>query len=78
MSGRPIKEIAKDLGVTEQSLRSWVKQSDVDHRPHARDRQRGEAKSSGVCGGRTGSSETSGKFSKNAAAFFAAENASTR
>jgi transposase len=29
-SRRPIKEIAKDLGVTEQSLRTWVKQADVD------------------------------------------------
>ena len=23
-SGRPVKEIAKDLGVTEQSLRNWI------------------------------------------------------
>jgi transposase len=29
-SGRPVKEIAKDLGVTEQSLRNWVKQYEVD------------------------------------------------
>ena len=29
-SGRPVKEIAGDLGVTEQSLRNWVKQADVD------------------------------------------------
>jgi transposase len=28
--GRPIKEIAADLGVTEQSLRNWVKQADLD------------------------------------------------
>jgi transposase len=28
--GRPVKEIAKDLGVTEQSLRNWVKQHEVD------------------------------------------------
>jgi transposase len=29
-SGRPIKEIASDLGVTEQSLRNWSRQADVD------------------------------------------------
>jgi transposase len=29
-SGQPVREIAKDLGVTEQSLRTWVKQADVD------------------------------------------------
>jgi transposase len=29
-SGRSIKEIATDLGVTEQSLRTWVKQNEVD------------------------------------------------
>ncbi len=34
-SGKSIKEIASDLGVTEQSLRTWVKQHEVDigHRP---------------------------------------------
>ena len=29
-SGRTIKEIATDLGVTEQSLRNWVKQQEID------------------------------------------------
>lgn len=29
-SGRTIKEIASDLGVTEQSLRNWVKRQEVD------------------------------------------------
>ena len=29
-SGQPVREIAKDLGVTEQSLCTWVKQHEVD------------------------------------------------
>jgi transposase len=29
-SGRPVKEIAKDLGVSDQSLSNWVKRADID------------------------------------------------
>jgi transposase len=29
-SGRPLREIAVDLGIAIESLRKWVKQSDVD------------------------------------------------
>jgi transposase len=29
-SGRPLREIAEGLGVTDQSLRNWVKQAEVD------------------------------------------------
>ena len=29
-SGRPFREIARDLGVADQTLRNWVKQADVD------------------------------------------------
>jgi transposase len=29
-SGRPVREIAEDLGVTDQSLRNWLKQANVD------------------------------------------------
>ena len=29
-SGVPIKEVAADLGVSEQSLRNWLRQGDVD------------------------------------------------
>jgi transposase len=29
-SGDPLRQIAKDLGVSHQTLRNWVKQDDVD------------------------------------------------
>ena len=29
-SGRPVQEIARDLRLTEQSLRNWIKQAEVD------------------------------------------------
>ena len=29
-SGRPLREVAVDLGIAIESLRSWVKQSDID------------------------------------------------
>ena len=29
-SGRPVKEIAKDLGVSDQSLSNWVKRVEID------------------------------------------------
>jgi transposase len=29
-SGTPIKQVAADLGVSEQTLRNWVRQGDVD------------------------------------------------
>ncbi len=45
-SGKSIKEIATDLGVTEQSLRTWVKQHEVDigHRPGLSSDEREELK----------------------------------
>ena len=30
-SGRPISEVARELGVSAQSLRKWVKQTEIDH-----------------------------------------------
>jgi transposase len=31
-SGRKVSDVAQSLGVTEQSLRTWVKQNQLDHR----------------------------------------------
>lgn len=30
LAGRPIPEVARELGCSQQSLRTWVKQADVD------------------------------------------------
>ena len=59
-SGRPVREIAKDLGVTEQSLRTWVKQYEVDvgKRDGLSSRS---ARSSEGCGAGSGRSRKSGK-----------------
>jgi transposase len=45
-SGKSIAEIARDLGVTEQSLRNWVKQHEVDvgKRPGLSSEEREELK----------------------------------
>ena len=29
-SGEPIRQVAKDLGISDQTLRNWVNQADVD------------------------------------------------
>jgi transposase-like protein len=31
-SGRPVPEVAEALGVSQQSLRNWVKQESIDRR----------------------------------------------
>jgi transposase len=76
-SGRPTKEIASDLGVTEQSLRNWVKQADVDAgREHGvsseeKEELRRLRREVGVL-------REEREILRKAAAFFATENASTR
>lgn len=30
LSGRPVSQLAKELGVSDMTLRNWVKQADVD------------------------------------------------
>jgi len=34
-SGVPLKQVAADLGVSEQTLRNWRRQGDVDATPRA-------------------------------------------
>jgi transposase len=30
-SGKPISQVAKEMGLTESALRKWVKQAQIDH-----------------------------------------------
>ena len=59
-SGRPVNEIAKDLGVSGQSLHNWVKRAEIDvgRAPGLRRRSARSCENSGV---RTGFSAKSGK-----------------
>ena len=76
-SGRPIKEIASDLGVTDQSLRNWVKQADVDHgRTHGVSSEEKEELRRLRRENRILREER--EILRKAAAFFATENALTR
>ena len=76
-SGRPISEIAKDLGVTEQSLRNWVRQADVDAgRAHGLSSEEKEELRRLRRENRILREER--EILKKAAAFFATETVSTR
>jgi transposase len=76
-SGRPTSEIAKDLGVTEQSLRNWVKQADVDGgRAHGLSSEEKEELRRLRRENRILREER--EILKKAAAFFATETVSTR
>jgi transposase len=77
ISGRPIPEIAKDLGVTDQSLRKWVRQYEVDvgQRPGIGSDEREELKRLRL-ENRVPKEER--EILKNAAAFFAKESDQTR
>jgi transposase len=76
-SGRPSSEIAKDLGVTEQSLRNWVKQADVDAgRAHGLSSEEKEELRRLRRENRILREER--EILKKAAAFFATETVSTR
>jgi len=70
-SGRSLREIAHDLGVSSESLRLWVKQAQVDagERPGLSVRS---GSSCASCDGRCGCSSRSGRPEK-AAVFFARE-----
>ena len=76
-SGRPFKEIAADLGVTEQSLRNWVRQADVDAgRAHGLSSEEKEELRRLRRENRILREER--EILKKAAAFFATETVSTR
>jgi len=76
-SGRPVSEIAKDLGVTEQSLRNWVRQADVDAgRAHGLSSEEKEELRRLRRENRILREER--EILKKAAAFFATETVSTR
>lgn len=32
-SGKPVSQVAKEMGLTESALRNWVKQSQIDEQP---------------------------------------------
>ena len=32
-SGKPVSQVAKEMGLTESALRKWVKQSQIDQQP---------------------------------------------
>ena len=34
-SGKPVSQVAKEMGLTESALRQWVKQAQIDHQSDA-------------------------------------------
>jgi transposase len=75
-SGRPLKEIAADLDVSEQTLRNWVFQAQVDHgeREGVTTDERGELRE---LRRRVRVLEQEREILKKAAAWFAKETGST-
>ena len=71
-SGTPLKQVASELGVSEQTLRTWRRQQDVDAVVPRACRAR-SARSCGGFGARTAGLQQERDILKAAAAFFARE-----
>ncbi len=70
-SGKPQAEIARELGIAGETLRSWVRQAQIDA-GEREGRRRRSGRSCGACAGRCVLEEER-EILKKAAAFFARE-----
>ena len=73
VSDKSVPQLAKDLGISDQSLREWIKQADVDEGRRGDGLTSAEREELRGCGARTGSLTEEREILKKAAAFFAKE-----
>jgi transposase len=72
--GKPIAELAKDLGISESCLRNWLHQADVDENGDAIRLTSAEKKELAELRRRNRQLEMENEILKRAAAYFAREN----
>jgi transposase len=72
-SGKPLSQISKDLGVSEQSLRVWIKQADLDEGRRDDGLTSAELEELGLLRRKVRVLEEEREILKKAAAFFARE-----
>ena len=72
-SGKPLSQISKDLGVSEQSLRVWIKQADLDEGRRDDGLSTGELEELRLLRRKVRVLEEEREILKKAAAFFARE-----